>query len=395
MHDSLIISLAVHTHWMQRVQGQRQPDLSDRGNPLVCLTSLEEHMSPQAVPLLYQMYMQYIGNVGEFELPVNLCEQQHVEPGQFTSNLMVMEQEHIERCVPRFDRTLPNLKGVTRTTLSKQRKLCMRNNGQHGGNADRKVKSEEVGTVYMRMCGCDAPLRALEAYKAKDPMNNEIDDIFDAINLMLATGVEAYANEAGPKGRNLFANPLETGACLDNGKTFIRWHSTDPGEVRHARVIGDTGRIYPPRKGQMTLYRNDSGKKDDPKDDVLMPLPAFRILLMELINLRTNKTLFKWECADPANEPFYAPDQRSITDFMVLIREVEAERKERIAQNKREGARKAAETRKRKKLEAAGLAGAPSQVIEIKDEEDMDADDDDVVERARKRARVEIVDEPQ
>lgn len=360
--------------------GQRAPDTSNHGDPFAILTSLKEHLSPAAVPLLYQLYMQYVGNPGEFELPINLCEQQHKKPGQYTSTLMVMEQEFIEREVPRNDKLIPNLKNVARDTLVKQRKLCMKNNGQHGGNGDRKILSEEVGMTYLRLCGCDEAIRALLAYKNLDPKNNEIDDIFDALNLLLATGVEVYAREA--KLRDPTCMPLETGACLDRGKTFIRWHGTDPGEVKHATVIADTGRLYPPLKNQMTLYHNDTGtgKEDDPTKDVLMALPAFRILSMQLTNLRTNKILFKWECADVDAEPFYAPTQR---DIMVMIKEATAEREERKRLNKVEGAKKAAETRKRKKLEAAGMVG----VIEIKDE---DSASEDVVERARKRAKIEI-----
>ncbi len=363
------------------MSGQRAPDTSDIGNPLTALTSLKERLSPAVIPLLYQLYMSYVGNPGEFELPINLCEQQHKKVGQYTSGLMVMEQEFIEREVPRNDAQIPNLAKVTRDTLIKQRKLCMKNNGQHGGNADRKILSEEVGMTYLRLCGCDDVIKALLAYKNKDPRNNEIDDIFDALNLALATGVEMYAREA--KLRDPACMPLETGACLDRGKTFIRFFSTDPGEVKNADVIVDTGRLYPPLKNQMTLYHNDTGtgKEDDPTKDVLMALPAFRVLSMQLTNLRTNKVLFKWECADVNAEPFYAPTQRDIMD---MIREATAEREERKRLNKVEGAKKAAETRTRKKMEAA--AAPTGMVIEIKDEEE----EEDVVERARKRARIDI-----
>lgn len=109
-----------------------------------------------------------------------------------------------------------------------------------------------------------------------------------------------------------------------------------------------------------------------------MPLPAFRLLVVRLSNLRTGKVLFSWTCDDPLTEPFYAP---TTLDIMPLIREAQVVRAERIHENRIAGAKKAAETRKRKKVEAALATGLV----------DESPADEDVVVRAKKRVKIDLV----
>jgi hypothetical protein len=363
---------------MSTVAGQRQPDTSTRHDPLTVLTNLKEYMSPTKCPLLYEPYIGFFGDPESPQLPINLCEQQKKREGQWESGLMVMIQTQIFKLVAQFDGVISKLKGIVRGIYAKQRKLCMKNNGQHGDNAHRKIKSEEVGMALLRLCHHDELVVALEEAKRK---GIEIDDIFDALNLLLSLGVELYAEEA----KDTHPNPLETGAVVDGGKTFVRMCSSDPGEVLHAIVIADTSCLYPPHPG-MTLYSNDSDEGKDVSKDVLMPLPAFRVLFILLVDLRNNKVIFKWQPEEPEKEPFYKPDTRDIND---IIKEAEAVRKERIHSNRVIGAQKAAETRKRKKMEAAFGKKEADDVIEIKDEGDDDEKNTDTVERAKKRARVD------
>jgi hypothetical protein len=326
-------------------------------SPLTMLTNLKHFMSPQVVPKLYEPYLGFVGHPTEAALPINVCEQQHMRHGQYTSTLMVANQAETESLPPQFDSEIAALEGLERHTFGKQRKLGMKNNGQHGGNPERKIFSEEVGMTWFRMV--EHPLvPILDAYKA-DP-THEIDDGFDAFNLIAACAVEMYANEA--KARDPTCHPMETGACLDMGKSFIRLYGTDPGEVLHARVLADFSRLYPPRQLSLQFFYNDSDEAIDESKDTPIPLPAFRIWLFEIINLRTGKSLFKWTCPVEDQDVWYRPDNMDITHFFKAIKEGEDRRAEMIKERKREGARKAAETRKRKRAEAAfGASEGPQE----------------------------------
>lgn len=362
---------------MHRVPGKRTPDASNKRSPFAMLTSLNKHYSPTSVPRLYKTYKGFVGDPDRPAVPIFLTEQQHQSDAeQYESGLMLTNQHEGERFVAQYDATLSALKGIERPVFAKQRKLGMKNNGQHGPNAARKIYSEEVGTALLKLV--DHPvLRVLEEYKYRDKEKtgkiNEIDDIFDMINMALATGVEGYTKEA--KERDPKCNPMVTGACLDGGKSFIRFFAIDPGEVLHAVGIVDTGRLYPPHSG-LTLFSNATKNGADESQDIFIPIPAFRILLIKLIDLRNDRVLFQWEPEDPDNEPFYKPDNQ---DIMVLIKQAQVKQAERIRLNRQEGAKKAAETRKRKKLEAAGI-------IDLVKSDSSSSD-----EPPAKRQRVEVV----
>lgn len=267
-------------------------------------TPLQQAHSRAVFPLLYETYK---GVMGTAELPVEVVENQGAEIARGHQDVMTSVQLHTQECIARQDDMLPG--GVPqRLVINRQVKFGMRNNGSHGDNAARKLKSVEVGRSYLDLCDAIEALRFVDDLKARRVC--EIDDLYDALNLALAAAREIYATAyRATHGRY---NPRKEGAIIPGGGT-VRVYAVDPGTRNYARCLLEINELCDPR-ATLAGDEAEGGERDDVYGGAL---PAFRILQWELLDFKTNKTLALFrESPGLAGPVFYRPRSRDVVAML-------------------------------------------------------------------------------
>ncbi len=302
--------------------------------------SLKCMYARSAVPVLYRPYK---GLMGALELPVSSIEIQAAEyiernkakvngtAYQYRPPIMKFVKEATTQCIIDEDHALRMLDDTPHLPMriheDCQLKFGMHHNGTDGDYKERKKTSVKVGTAYFHLCEA-TPLLAFIAEVRKMPKGGDkLDDLFDSFNLGMADARKKYTMAA--RAYHPFLRVDKLGALIPGGVSVIDL-GVDPGTANYARCIVQVNELLPERK-HLKLYlpvveaddvrreeaADEEGEEDDEQESVIIAkaLPVFRILLWELLNLKTNTVIAHFAADD--DSPYYKPGNRDIADMFV------------------------------------------------------------------------------
>lgn len=276
----------------------------------------------QSIPLLYQAYRAVSGLS---ELPniavENQAEEQIRKKQQADKSYRYREPEmkQVQQLTGRYimeeDAKIEGV-GTTiqpRCHLTRQLKFGMSHDGTDGDYDERKVRSVQIARAYFELCNAK-PLTAFLNSAGK-----KLDDLCDSFNISMAVAREIYSNAAKT------IKPLhrvdKLGATIPGDVSTIVC-GVDIGTRNYSRCIVQVKSLLPERKTLKFLLPH--APEDVPDNTVpkvhkehFIPkaLPVFRVLLWELIDLKTNEIKASYYADDAS--PYYQPENRDIAEMFL------------------------------------------------------------------------------